>query len=93
MPRFDLQNALKIAILYALAFACSLLAKIPFLEIFWSLYIPITAAANFLLFDSLVEVIDFEEMKKLEGQTKALYILALAILAGSFAVASVIFLK
>ncbi len=89
---FNTQTILKIIIFYILAFGCQFLAERIYLG-FWIVYLPLATAANVLFFDELVKVISFDDIPKMEGTNKYLYILALSVLSAGFAIATAIFLK
>jgi hypothetical protein len=81
----------KIVVLYALAFCFEFLAG--FQPFFWTIYLPLATAANVLVFDILVQAIDFDEIHKAEGLNKSVYITALTILSAGFAIATAVFLR
>lgn len=91
MKRTNLK--IKIVALYATATFCALLAQIQFLQILWAVYVPLVTAANILLFDEFIEFIDFSDIKALSSKDRGMYILSVAVLSGSFAVASALFLR
>ena len=82
----------QILILYVFAFGAELLAQ-NFSNFFWSIYLPLIVAANVLLFDEILQIIDLSEIKQLKDINKYLYILSIAVISAGFAVAMAIFMK
>jgi hypothetical protein len=82
----------QILMLYIFAFGAELLAQ-TFSNFFWSIYLPLIVAANVLLFDEILKIIDLNEIKQLKDTSKYLYILSLAVISAGFAVAMAIFMK
>lgn len=87
------KHTFKVVALYVLAFICSLVASNRAGAVFWSIYIVLVTAANVLTFDAIVDVMDFQDLKQIDGLAKSVYILSVCMLSGLFAVASVLFLR
>jgi hypothetical protein len=83
---------LQILFLYVAAYGADVLATYvnPF---FWSVYLPVVVAANVLLFDETLKIIDLDEIKTLKDTNKYLYILSICVLSAGFAIAMAIFMK
>jgi hypothetical protein len=97
MAQLKLKKLQRIVVLFVFSAIIAYLAKLQIyslnFEFLWSLYLPVQTAGCVFAFDYLVELIDFEEIKKLEGSSKYIYKTALCLLGGLFAVALAIFLK
>jgi hypothetical protein len=78
--------------LYVFAFGAELLAQ-NLNNFFWSIYLPLIVAANVMLFDEILHIIDWSEIKTLKDTNKYLYILSIAVISAGFAVAMAIFMK
>ena len=86
------QIYIQIVLLYVTSLGLEILAEkvYPF---FWNLYLPVVVAANIMLFDELLKVINWKEIKELKDTNKYLYILSLAVLSAGFAIATATFMK
>lgn len=82
----------QILMLYVFAFGAELLSQ-NISNFFWSIYLPLIVAANVLLFDEILHIIDLNEIKALKDTNKYLYILSVAIISAGFAIAMAIFMK
>ena len=78
--------------LYVFAFGAELLAQ-NFSSFFWSIYLPLIVAANVLLFDEILRIIDLNEINQLKDTNKYLYILSIAVISAGFTIAMAIFMK
>ncbi len=93
----NLKKIFRVIILFTLSAALAYLAKFKIFslnfEFLWSLYLPVQTAGCVFAFDYLVDLIDFEEIKELEGINRYIYKVALCLMAGLFAIALAIFLR
>ena len=93
----NFNKILRIVILFSLSIFLAYLAKLKVFslnfEFLWSLYLPVQTAGCVFAFDYLVDLVDFEEIKELEGTNRYIYKVALCVMAGLFAIALAIFLR
>ena len=91
IKNINIKNITKIVIFYSFGLILEIFARQ--YNFLWSIYLPVATAGNVLLFDELVQFIDFEDIKHLDQNGKNFYILALTVLSAGFAIATAIFLK
>jgi hypothetical protein len=87
----NLQLISRTLILYILAFAADRLAMQ--YTFFWIIFLPIATAANTLLFDLMLGMVDFSTIKSMGDTDRGIQTVAITILSAGFAVGTAIFLR